>query len=89
MARRTVIDPEQTLLASCYKDDKFVYHAKQNDQFEHVKDTKLKPGKELRHLLVPMVIYQKAIREGWQTIKTKWKKWLTVNNKLLELVRQV
>ena len=54
---------------------------------KHVKDLQEFKPVELRHVAeVPMVIYQKAIREGWANDKAKWKKWLNdPNNKLLEL----
>ena len=88
MARRTVIDTRTNFVSEfATEDDKFVYHTKQNvaQILKHVKDLQeFKPGKELRHVAeVPMVIYQKAIREGWANDKAKWKKWLNdPNNKL-------
>ena len=86
--KRTVIDTRTNFVSEfATEDDKFVYHTQQNVApiLKHVKDLQeLKPGKELRHVAeVPMVIYQKAIREGWANDKAKWKKWLNdPNNKL-------
>lgn len=35
------------------------------------------PGKDLRHVAeVPMVIYEKAVIEGWANDQEAWKKWL-------------
>ena len=31
----------------------------------------------MRHIAeVPMVVYQKAVREGWDRDRAAWKKWL-------------
>ena len=35
------------------------------------------PGKEMRHIAeIPLVIYQKGLREGWINDKKKLKQWL-------------
>lgn len=40
-----------------------------------------KAGKDFRHIAeVPMVIYEKAILEGWANDTDKWKKWLNDND---------
>ncbi len=62
------------------QDDKFIYHTHQDVQpvIEHAKVLgEQTPGKELRHVAeIPMVIYQKAVREGWAEDKKKFKEWL-------------
>lgn len=62
------------------QDDKFIYHTKQDVQpvIEHVKVlSEQTPGKDFRHVAeIPMVIYQKALREGWAEDKKKFKQWL-------------
>ena len=62
-------------------------HTQQNVQpvLEHVKMlSDNKPGKELRHVAeVPIIIYNKAVREGWGNDPAAWKKWLNnPDNKL-------
>ena len=35
------------------------------------------PGKDFRHVAeVPMVVYEKAVQEGWANDQSAWKKWL-------------
>ncbi len=64
------------------EDNKFVYHTTQNvapviDHVKKLRDNTLKPGKDMRHIAeVPMVIWQKALREGWSQDSAKWKMWL-------------
>ena len=62
------------------QDDKFIYNSYQNVQpvIEHAKVlSEQTPGKEMRHIAeIPMVIYQKAVREGWAEDKKKFKEWL-------------
>ena len=43
-----------------------------------------KPGKDFRHVAeVPIIIYNKAVREGWVNDPKAWKKWLNnPDNKL-------
>ena len=59
---------------------KVVYQTKQDIQptLEYVKQlSEHTPGEDFRHVAeVPMVIYQKAIREGWAQDSAQWKKWL-------------
>ena len=82
MARRTVIDHKTGFKSEfATEDDKIVYHTTQDVApiIEHTKAIRetVKPGKDLRHVAeVPMVIYQKALREGWANDKAQWKKWL-------------
>jgi len=64
-------------------DDDGVYHihSKQNVQpiIEGVKmlSETTAPGKDLRHVAeIPMVVVQKAMREGWFNDKAKMKQWL-------------
>jgi hypothetical protein len=81
MARRTLIDAKTGSTSEFItEDDKIIYHTKQDIQpvIEHCKNlAENKPGKDFRHVAeVPMVIYQKAMREGWVKDKAKWKKWL-------------
>ena len=81
MARRTLIDYKKNYSHEfATEDDKIVYHTKQNVQpfIEHCKHlADNKPGKDLRHVAeVPLVVYQKACREGWANDMSEWKKWL-------------
>jgi hypothetical protein len=81
MAKRTLIDSKTGSTSEFItEDDKIIYHTKQDIQpvIEHCKAlSENKPGKDFRHVAeVPMVIYQKAMREGWVKDKAKWKKWL-------------
>tara|TARA_R100000734_G_scaffold10909_1_gene8202 strand:+ start:3548 stop:3838 length:291 start_codon:yes stop_codon:yes gene_type:complete len=81
MAKRTLIDSKTGSTSEFItEDDKIIYHTKQDIQpvIEHCKAlAENKPGKDFRHVAeVPMVIYQKAMREGWVKDKAKWKKWL-------------
>lgn len=81
MAKRTLIDAKTGSTSEFItEDDKIIYHTKQDIQpvIEHCKAlAENKPGKDFRHVAeVPMVIYQKAMREGWVKDKAKWKKWL-------------
>lgn len=81
--RRTIIDHKTGLKSEFItEDEKHIAHTTQDVQpvIEHVKNLKhntIRPGKDLRHVAeVPMVIYQKALREGWSKDSAKWKKWL-------------
>ena len=60
--------------------DNFVYQTKQDVRpiIEHCKVlSKQTPGKEMRHVAeISMVVYQKALREGWVNDKAKMKRWL-------------
>ena len=81
MTKRTLIDSKTGSTSEFItEDDKIIYHTKQDIQpvIEHCKTlAENKPGKDFRHVAeVPMVIYQKAMREGWVKDKAKWKKWL-------------
>jgi|TARA_E500000318_G_C3545822_1_gene206646 hypothetical protein len=81
MTKRTLIDSKTGSTSEFItEDDKIIYHTKQDIQpvIEHCKAlAENKPGKDFRHVAeVPMVIYQKAMREGWVKDKAKWKKWL-------------
>ena len=62
------------------EDDKIVYHKKQNVQpvVEHCKNlSEQQPGKEFRHVAeIPMVIYQRMVRDGSINDKQALKKWL-------------
>ncbi len=64
------------------EDEKLVYHTTQNvepviDHVKKLRDNTLKPGKDMRHIAeVPMVIWQKALRERWSQDSAKWKTWL-------------
>jgi len=81
--KKTTIDNKKNFGSQFItEDDKLVYHTKQNvqpviDHVKNLKDNTIKPGKDLRHVAeVPMVVYQKAIREGWANDDKAWKKWL-------------
>ena len=85
--KKTVITQKKDLKAefiteSVGRDDKIVYHTQQNvetviEHVKHIKDTTVKQGMDMRHVAeVPMVIYQKAMREGWSNDEKAWKRWL-------------
>ena len=81
MAKTTVIDHKKNFKSVfATEDNKFIYHTKQdvNPTLEYVKQlSEQTPGKDLRHIAeVPMIVYQKAVREGWAQDSAKWKDWL-------------
>ena len=84
MATKRTITDHKTGYKSEFitEDDKVVYHTTQDvapviDHVKKLRDNTLKPGKDMRHIAeVPMVIWQKALREGWSKDRAKWKKWL-------------
>lgn len=81
MAKKTVLDATlNTKNIFATEDDKNFYQTQQNVQptIEYVKNlSHLKPGKEMRHVAeIPMVIYQKMVREGSINDKKALKKWL-------------
>jgi len=82
MARRTIIDHKQGYTSEfATEDNKHIYHSAQNVQptieYAHYLSQALKPGKDMRHVAeIPMVIYQKMVREGSIHDKTALKKWL-------------
>lgn len=45
---------------------------------EGVKEARNRPvGKEWRHVAeIPLIFYDKAVREGWVNDKARWHKWL-------------
>ena len=81
MAKTTVIDSKRNFSSIfATEDDRVIYHTHQNVRptLDYVKNlSEQRPGKDLRHIAeVPMVIYQKALREGWAQDSAKWKEWL-------------
>ena len=81
MAKRTLIDSKINYSHEfATEDDKVVYHTKQDIQptLDYVKTlSEYTPGKDLRHVAeIPMVVYQRAVREGWSQDSAQWKKWL-------------
>ena len=82
MAKVTTLEIKSSGLVNQFatEGDNFVYHTKQdvNPIIEHCKVlSELKPGKEMRHVAeIPMVVYQRAMREGWINDKAKLKRWL-------------
>lgn len=81
--KRTITDHKTGLTSEFItEDDQLIYQTKQdiNPVVDHVKflrDNTTKHGKDMRHVAeVPMVLWQKAVREGWQKDEAKWKKWL-------------
>ena len=81
MAKTTLIDHRQGIKSIfATEDDKVVYQTKQDIQptLDYVKQlSEHTQGKDFRHVAeVPMVIYQKALREGWAQDSAQWKKWL-------------
>ena len=79
--KRTTVDLKRDFKSEFItQDDKNIYHTQQNvqpviDQVKVFSDNT--PGKTFRHAAeIPMVIWTKALREGWHNDKTAWKKWL-------------
>ncbi|MAL86562.1 MAG: hypothetical protein CMI23_09450 [Opitutae bacterium] len=62
------------------EDDKTVALSTQNidktlKYVDHLKDMPV--GKNMRHVAeVPLVIWEKAVQEGWSKDQNAWKKWL-------------
>tara|TARA_B110000285_G_scaffold198357_1_gene230730 strand:+ start:1228 stop:1521 length:294 start_codon:yes stop_codon:yes gene_type:complete len=82
MTKRTVIDHKTGITSEFItEDNKDIFHTTQDVQpvIEHCKAIaeNVKPGKDIRHVAeVPMVVYQKACREGWANDMARWRKWL-------------
>ena len=82
MARRTVLEVKPSGLSSQFatEDENFVYQSHQDvtPVIEHCKTLgEQTPGKEMRHIAeIPLVIYQKGLREGWINDKKKLKQLL-------------
>ena len=79
--KRTTVDLKRDFKSEFItQDDKNIYHTQQNVQpvIDQVKVfSENTPGKTFRHAAeIPMVIWNKALREGWHNDKTAWKKWL-------------
>ena len=86
--KRTTIDLRENLKSEFITEKvgvekaRNIYHTKQNvapviDHVKKLKDNITTPGKDFRHVAeVPMVIYQKALREGWHNDPKAWKRWL-------------
>lgn len=79
--RRTTVDLRKDFKSEFItQDDKNIYHTQQNvqpviDQVKVFSDNT--PGKTFRHAAeIPMVIWTKALREGWHNDRAAWKKWL-------------
>jgi hypothetical protein len=82
MAKRTVIDHKTGFTNEFITEGgKDIFHTTQDVSpvIEHCKNIaeNVKPGKDIRHVAeVPLVIYQKACREGWANDMGAWRKWL-------------
>ena len=82
MAKRTVIDHKTGFTNEFITEGgKDIFHTTQDVSpvIEHGKNIaeNVKPGKDLRHVAeVPLVVYQKACREGWANDMNAWKRWL-------------
>ena len=79
--KRTTLDLTKTIKSEFItEDDRHIYHTAQNVNpvIEHVsKLREFQPGKHLRHAAeIPMVIWNKALREGWHNDKKAWKRFL-------------
>ena len=79
--KRTTVDLKHNFKSEFItQDDKNIYHTQQNVQpvIDQVKVfSQNTPGKALRLAAeIPMVGWNKALREGWHNDKTAWKKWL-------------
>jgi|TARA_Y100000401_G_C8157143_1_gene142438 hypothetical protein len=91
MAVRTILDHKTGFKNEfATEDDKFVYQTVQNVQpvIELAKNLgEFKPGKEFRHVAeIPMVIYQRMVRDGSIRDKKALKKWLNdPDNKLFRV----
>ena len=79
--KRTTVDLKRDFKSEFItQDDKNIYHTQQNvqpviDQVKVFSDNT--PGKTFRHAAeIPMVVWNKALREGWHSDKVAWKKWL-------------
>ena len=79
--KRTTVDLKRDFKSEFItQDDKNIYHTQQNvqpviDQVKVFSDNT--PGKTFRHAAeIPMVIWTKALREGWHNDRAAWKKWL-------------
>ena len=79
--RRTTVDLRKDFKSEFItQDDKNIYHTQQNvqpviDQVKVFSDNT--PGKTFRHAAeIPMVIWTKALCEGWHNDRAAWKKWL-------------
>ena len=66
------------------EDDKTVALSTQNidktlKYVDHLRDMPV--GKNMRHVAeVPLVIWEKAVQEGWSKDQNAWKKWLNDYN---------
>lgn len=82
MAKRTVIDHKTGFTNEFITEgDKDIYHTTQdiNPVIEHCKNIaeNVTPGKDLRHVAeVPLIVYQRACREGWANDMSQWRRWL-------------
>ena len=82
MAKRTVIDHKTGVTNEFITEGgKDIFHTTQDVSpvIEHCKNIaeNVKPGKDLRHVAeVPLVVYQRACREGWANDMNAWKRWL-------------
>ena len=82
MAKRTVIYHKTGFTNEFITEGgKDIFHTTQDVSpvIEHCKNIaeNVKPGKDLRHVAeVPLVVYQRACREGWANDMNAWKRWL-------------
>ena len=82
MAKRTVIDHKTGFTNEFITEGgKDIFHTTQDVSpvIEHCKNIaeNVKPGKDLRHVAeVPLVVYQRACREGWANDMNAWKRCL-------------
>ena len=81
MTKRTVIDNKTGFTNEFItEDNKDIYHTTQDLKpiIEHCKIlADNKPGKDIRHVAeVPLIVYQRACREGWANDMSQWRRWL-------------
>jgi len=82
MAKRTVIDHKTGFTNEFITEGgKDIFHTTQDvtPVIEYCKNIaeNVKPGKDLRHVAeVPLVVYQRACREGWANDMSAWRRWL-------------
>jgi hypothetical protein len=78
---KTVIANKENLRTELVTEDETIKAITTQDitkTLKYVKDLgEYSPGNDLRHVAeVPIVIYEKAVLEGWANDMSAWKKWL-------------
>ena len=81
MKVKTVIAHKDNLRTELITEDETIKAVTTQDvskTLKYVKDLgDNSPGKDLRHVAeVPLIVYQRACREGWANDMKQWRKWL-------------